>query len=369
MRRFTTLLYVSALLLTLSGCGASLASDRHDVERLLLVQTMGLDREDDQLVMSVSSGLGPDDAPALVMSTPAFNIEDAIAKLQNYSPENQLFYAHVQYLLLGQEAARQDLTDVIEWVERSPTLRMDTNLLVVKGQAKDAVVDASGQSTDVTQRLMSLDRQARSVGWTIYTLREAAAALAEGDGALCLAVTITPTDETIFTDEMRSDAVVPAGYAILRQDGLAGFLSPEDSLGAELLTGDPTGLLITVDGNTLEVLDGSAQIEGEYAPDGTPTGIDVRCTLRTGVLEKASGGASSPEDMDAALSETAGQWVSGALEKARNTRCDFLGLKKAVLTSSRALDRWGEDWSELFPELPVRVTVEGTVDRSYDSAE
>ena len=369
MRRFTTLLYVLPVLLTLSGCNASLASDRHDVERLLLIQTMGLDREEDQLVMSVSSGLGPDDAPALVMSTPAFGIEDAIAKLQNYSPENQLFYAHVQYLLLGEEAARQDLTNVIAWVDRSPTLRMDTDLLVVRGTAEDAVVNASEQSTDITQRLASLDRQSRSVGWTIYTLREAAAALAEGGGALCLAVRTVPTDETIFTDEMRSDAVIPTGYAILSGSGLTGFLSPEESLGAELLTGDPTGLLITVDGNTLEVLEGTAELEGEYAPDGTPTGIAVRCTLRTGVLEKTPGGAGSPEEMDAALSETVGQWVSGALEQARNTRCDFLGLKKAVLTSSRAMASWGEDWTELFPELPVRVTVDGIVDRSYDSAE
>ena len=369
MRRIAILLYVSLLLLFQGGCSASLESDRHDVERLLLIQTMGLDRVEDHLEMSVSSGLGPEEDPALVMSTAAFGIEDAIAKLQNYSPENQLFYAHVQYLLLGQEAARADLDHVIEWVDRSPTLRMDTNLLVVKGLAKEAVVGASKQSTDITQRLASLDRQARSAGWTIYTLREAAAALAEGDGALCLAVEAVPAEDAVFTDEMQSDAVIPAGYAVLGKEGLAGFLSPEESLGAELLTGDPAGLLITVDGCTMEILDGSAELAGEYAADGSPAGISVRCRLRTGVLEKPDGRELSPEALDRALSQAVGRWVSGALEQAKNTRCDFLGLKKAVLPTARALARWGPDWPELFPSLPVGVTVEGTVDRSYDLAE
>ncbi len=369
MRRAAIILYVSIFLLVPAGCDASLESDRHDVERLLLIQTMGLDSEDGRLEMSVSSGLGPEERPALVMSTEASGIEDAIARLQNYSPENQLFYAHVQYLLLGEDAARQELDNIIQWVDRSPTLRMDTDLLVVRGLARDAVVDASKQSTDITQRLMSLDRQARSLGWTMYTLREVAAALAEGDGALCLAVETVPTGGKVFTEEMQSDAVVPAGYAVLGPEGLAAFLSPEASLGAELLTGDPAGLLITVEGSTMEVLEGTAELSGEYAPDGTPAGLSVKCTLRTGVLETADGSPPDPEALDRALSETAARWVSEAMEQARTSRCDYLGMKKAVLTTAADRSRWGSEWPELFPALPVSVMVDGRVDRSYDLAE
>ncbi len=367
MRRFTPLLYVLPLALLLSGCGASLASDRHDVERLMLIQTMGIDRLDDRLHVSVSTGLGPEDDPALVMTASAYGIEDAIARLQNYSPENQLFYAHIQYLLLGEQAARQDLSRVIEWVDRSPTVRTDTPLVIVRGTAKDAVTGASEQATDITQRLASLDRQARSIGWSVHTLREAAAAISEGDGALCLAVETAPMDQTIFTDDMRSDAIIPLGYAVLGPEGLADFLTPEASFGAELLTGDPTGLLITVDGCAMEVLEGSAKLEGAYGPDGAPTGVSVRCALRVGVLEKD--GDPTPEELDGSLSRTVARWMTDALETARATRCDFLGLKKALLTTDHALARWGNDWNELFPTLPVDIKVDGIVDRSYDLPE
>lgn len=369
MRRLLLLLYVWALLLFLVGCDASLEADRHDAERLMLIQTMGLDRLDGQLVMSVSSGLGPDDKPALVMSTGASGIEDAISRLQNYSPENQLFYAHVQYLLLGESAAGSDLDQVIEWVDRSPTLRMDTNMLIVRGTARDAVVDASQQATDITQRLASLERQARSTGWSIHTLREAAAALAEGDGALCLAVETASTENRVFTDDQQSDAVVPTGYAVLDGDGLVQFLSPEASLGAELLTGDPTGLLVTISGCTLEILDGGAEITAQFAADGRPEGIAVRCRLRTGALEKPQENVPTPDELDVALSETVRAWVGEALQAAQDNACDFLGLRQAVVKQAPDKQALDEAWHELFPSVPIAVTAEGRVDRSYDLAE
>lgn len=369
MRRSLLLLYVCAALPFLSGCSFSLSADRHDAERLMLIQTMGLDSEDGQVRVSVSSGLGPEDKPALVMSAWAGGIEAAIADLQDLSPENQLFYAHVQYLLLGREAARSELNNVIQWVDRSPTLRMDTNMVVVKGLAEDAVVNTSENSTDVTARLASLDRQARSAGWTIHTLREVAAATSQGDGALCLAVETVDTENAVFTEDMQSEALVPAGYAVLGPDGLVDFLTPEQSMGAELLTGDPTGLLITVKGNTMEILSGSARIEGESSPDGRPESLSVKCSLRTGVLEKSRRDSLSPEELDAALSRTVGEWVTDCIRLAQESGCDFLGLRSGALPTSKALARWGGSWGEILTDLPVSVSVEGRVDRSYDLAE
>ncbi len=367
MKRSIIILYVCLLALT-GGCRFSLESDRHDAERLLLIQTMGLDSWEGGVEMSVSSGLGEEDAPALVMSTPATGIEDAIARLQNYSPENQLFYAHVQYLLLGEGAAQRELANVIQWADRSPTLRMDTDMLVVKGLARDAVVNASGQATDITQRLASMDRQARSMGWTIYSLRQAAAALAEGDGALCLAVETVPTDGKVFTEQSRTDAVVPSGYAMLGRDGLAGFLDPERSLGAELIVGDPAGLLITVGGCTLELLECSARIEGIDGADGSPAGVWLRCAVQAGLLE-TSGEAPAPEELDRALSETVGAWIAGAVAAAQEAGCDCLGIRRAVLSSAGDMAAWGGAWETIFPELDVTVTVDGQVERNYDLAE
>lgn len=369
MKRLLPLLYIVPLLLCLSGCGSSiLEADRHDIERLLLIQTMGLDAQGSGVEMSVSSGLGPEDSPALVMSTAAAGIEDAIARLQNYSPENQLFYAHVQYLLLGEEAARRDLPTVLEWVDRSPTLRMDTDMVIVRGRARDAVVDASQGSTDITERLASLGREAHTTGWTIHTLREIAAELAEDRGALCLAVQTVPTKDTVFTEDKGANAVIPMGYAVLNQQGLLGFLSPEASLGAELLTGDATGILFSVAGNTMEVLNGSADVSGQWSEDGRLEGITVACSLQTGILEQAQDKDPSPEDLDRLLSETVAGWLTQTLERAQSWSCDFLHLEQSVLKTQKQRAAAG-DWAQTLSSLPVTISVDGIVDRSYDLAE
>ena len=201
------------------------------------------------------------------------------------------------------------------------------------------------------------------------TLREVAAALAEGDGALCLTVRTAPSDGNVFTEDQRADAVVPAGYAILNGDGLAAFLSPEASLGAELLTGDPTGLLITVEGCTLELLGGSAEIDGRFAGDGAVEGLDIRCTLQAGLLEKAEDRSISPEKLNEALSGTVGEWVYEALDAAQQLGCDYLGLRRAALKNAPDKAAAGRAWGEAFPAIPISVTVDGIVERSYDLAE
>ena len=84
MRRAALLLYIVAPLLVLSGCqGGNLFSSHRDMERLRPVQTLGLDRAGDGVLLSVSTGIGPDDAPALVMSAAGENVEAAIDRVQD----------------------------------------------------------------------------------------------------------------------------------------------------------------------------------------------------------------------------------------------------------------------------------------------
>ena len=173
----------------------------------------------------------------------------------------------------------------------------------------------------------------------------------------------------MFSLDQQADAVVPEGYAVLDENGLVEFLDPETSMGAEILTGDPTGFLITVSGDTLEILDGAAKIEGRFDETGRPVGIDVRCEIHTGVLEKAKGSDLSDRELEAALSRTAGRWVRSALDRVRATGCDFLGLRTAVLHKPSAAAAWWDKWGALFPGLPVTVAVEGHIDRSYDLAD
>lgn len=371
MKRAILIIYILAMNALLSGCRGTLFSGHRDMEHLRPVQTIGLDAEGEAVTLSVSSGVGPEGAPPLVMRATASGIEEAAARLQDWAPEDELFYSHVRYILLGESLTdregRGTVETVLDWVERSPAMRMDTPLLLIRGRAEDAVTGSLGGDTDATERLGSLERYRVSQGGSIPTLRQTAASLLERGYALCLTAELFPDEGTNFTEEESAAAIVPAGFALLREDGggtSAVWLTQNESMGAELLTGTVAGKHVPAGNAVLELIRGGAEASGVWTGDGTLTGIYISCDLLAGVLEQDGEGT----DPAGALEAAAGDWLTGAVGLSQALGCDFLGLEDAVRRTSPGRAAAGLDWAEAFPDLPVTIEVNAQIGRSYDLA-
>lgn len=365
MKRAALLLYI-ALLLPLGGCRGQLFSGHRDMEHLRPVQTVGLDADGEAVTLSVSSGIGPAGAPPLVMTATASGIETAAARLQDWSPEDELFYAHVRYILLGEGMAEDGVEGVLDWVERSPAMKTDTPLLLIRGRAADAVTGALGGATDVTERLNSLDRDRRSHGDAVPTLRRIAASLLERGWALCMAAELFPDEGTNYTKEENAVAIVPAGLVLLRRGDAPVWLTQNETAGTELLLRPAAGRQIPVGDGMLELLDGRAEASGLWTGDGTLTGICIRCDLLAGVLERG-GEHADDAAMAEALERDAAGWLSEAVRRAQELGCDFPMLGDAVRKSAPK----GADtaaWDGLFPTLPVTIEVRAEIGRGYDLA-
>ena len=73
------------------------------------------------------------------------------------------------------------------------------------------------------------------------------------------------------------------------------------------------------------------------------------------------------DELNAALAACVGGWVRDALAASQALEADFLGVGQAVAVRSGR--RWAairDDWAELWPDVPVRVTVDADVGRTYD---
>lgn len=360
MRR-GTLLYIlclcAAVLPTLLPTPrGSLPACRHDMERLRPVQTLGVDRQGSGVTVSVSTGSSPDEQTPIVMRADAAGVEEAITRLQDYTPEDELFYAHVKYILLGETLSDEGVLPLLRWVERSPVMRMDTALFIVRGRADDAVTGASGGESDITGRLSSLVREELSRGEHVYTLREVASSLAERGCALCLAVRAADAGGVDYTaGESDARAVVPDGYAVLSGGSLAAFLTAEESLGAALVNGDVTGRSVEADGVAFSLLGSEVRSDGVRDGDGALTEIVLRGEVRAGVL--AFDDAAADDDaLGHILAAAAGKWIAGAAARSQAISCDYLNL----------LDGTGADGWE---SVPVRVYITGRIERSYDLAD
>jgi spore germination protein KC len=357
-----------AVLTLLSGCSSNLYSNHRDMERLRPIQTFGLDAADLGITVSISSGVGPEDTAPLVMSATADSIEDALARLQDYSPKDELFYAHVQYILLGETMAEQDLGQILDWVERSPAMRLDTAAFLVKGSASTAVTASVGETADITERLASLEREQLAQGQHIYTMREIATAMADRGCALCLVVQALPAQGTVYTQEEGEQAsLVPAGYGVLRDGQPVTYLSQNESLAVQLLCQGATEAQLTVEDTVLECYQGQAKVSGQWDDAGALTGILVTGTIQTGIVELGQETAPDTDQLEQALTAKIQQYIYDIITHAQAMGCDFLDLEYNILQDApsdrQALDR---DWDSIFPTLPVTVQTEGKIQRSYD---
>ncbi len=366
---FIFLIIIGSLLLSqLTGCTSGAFSDQPDIERLLPVQTLGFDREGSGMVVTLSTGKELQSASPLVMQSLSSGIEAALTRLQDYSPEDQLYYDHIQYIMLGESVAEAGVEPILDWAERSPFMRMDTFVLLVKGSAGDAMTGASGEMADVTERLSSLEREASTRGQHIYTLLEIASSLADRNSALCTVVEAVSSQGTVYTPQGDSieNAILPAGSAVLKDGRLISYLSQNESLGAALFQADPNGTTLTLEGTTMEILQGHVRASGQWSERGELTGIRITGELSAGILEQEN----PDQDIDhlnQVFTDTAQRWVTEALARSQTLSCDFLALQDPVLRSGpHGGQAYRAVWEEIFPTLPISVEITAEVTRGYD---
>lgn len=360
-------------LIHLSGCTQGRFTGQRDIERLLPVQTMGFDREETGIIVTLASSSILNNTAPLVLTGLASGIEPALTRLQDYSPKDNLYLDHVQYIIIGESMAEDDITSVLDWVERSPFMRMDTLVFLAKDKATETIVSASGEMSDITQRLHSLEQEASARGQHIYTLLDIASGLADRGSALCLAVEPATSDGTVYSTQGSSagKALLPAGYGVLKDGKLIAYLSQAETVGAMLFKQPNTGTKVELEGTTLELLHGNASVSGQWSGDGTLTGLSVTSHITAGILEHDPSESLDLDTLNQAFSSAAEQWLYGVVTRSQALSCDFLALEDMVLSENpkNGMKYDSLSWADTFPSLPVTVQVKTEIQRGYDRAD
>lgn len=347
MRKYIIVCLLAALLLSLCGCRGDLYAIYRDVERLRPVQTLGLDRSGDRVIIS-AAGPDPGGSEPLALYREGQSVEQALVQLQNSFPEAEPYYAHVEYILLGQEAAAEGILPFLDWLERDPQMRLDTKIFVTTDSAAELVMGASGKTVGVTDRLESLEGELKSLGeGRAFTVRELASALSERGAGLCGLVTAAEESDKVKGSDSLS--VLPAGFALFRDDRLAGFLGPESVPGVLLALGSPQGARITLEteqtGKVTLLLD-SGRTKTEVK-DGV---LQLKARLFASLVELPDGGEPDIGALNAALAAEACGWLEELMRLQQSMDCDFLGLCGAESPGT----------------LSYEIEVLADVERSYD---
>lgn len=376
MRRMLCSLLITGLLFSLSGC-ALFPSRLHGVERLLVVQALGLDAAQGEVQLSMASaadsarGEGP-----VRMSGEGSTIRAASNDIVSRATEEELFCAHTGVILLGEESAPQLLGAALRYVCRSREIRMDVPLYIVRGEsAETALLETGGERIGAVEILEALTAAAPSRdGFAPPSVAEIAGRLESGGCALAAAVACTPASEQ--EEEGSALTLSPAGCAVIQNGGVAAFIEQEDIPALDCLIG-AQGVhdIVVTDAQgqrvTLQTAPGKTSLRPLRGESGSLSGVEIAVTLPASVAEIDGRGALSDaayaDALAALLERELLSGMSRVVQLEKTLRADFLGLEDRIaLRSSAAARRADGPLTDYLGTLGIRLSVSVTISHSND---
>lgn len=369
MRRGGAALLCMAVLF-LSGCGKAALPYAREMGDMALLRTMGVDAgEEGQVLVTVSTGkraagLQGESQPPLVLSAAGDSLSAACLSMQGLS-DSYVFYGYVDQLLLGENAALQGIEPVLDYFSRDVELGLGAQVWLVRGNTAQTAIEAGGE-TGVDSRLSTLqtDSEMGAAGIT-RTAGEVFSSLLEQGCAFLPALQAADPEaaggETVLLE---------AGYGVLRDGKLVGYLDGESAKGLELLTGQTAEDIIEVDlpsGQAVARITGaSVRCEPIFQGDEL-TGLRLHGRAAAELAEfHTPMGEKELEQLREQLEERESLRLQRVMDQLRSwgTDCTALGSQVAQANPAQWKNIQGQ-WGDLFSSVPLEISVQVSVSRTY----
>lgn len=407
MKRGLSLLIIICMLLSLSGC-SGIYSNFRELERLLVIQTMGIDFAEEGVGISLASGAKSDGSSPVRLFSPGVSVTSAVAHILSYSQEQELFLSHTSHVVLGEEAAKNGINGYLSYICRSPNLRTDIPLYIVKGgTAQEAVMQVGDGSKGISEVLEAVranvdergDSKAFSASELLRNLER------NGSGLIC-AIECSPSIQEGGTkqegdsgssagtggmespdstggsgsgeekQEKQALTAAAVGYGVIRGDRLCAYIDKEQAIGVGLLLNIVGISNIVVKDRyatpvTLELDQGSSVIKPVWAEDGSLEMLDIQIKAAANIAEIGGGGHFGEPDYEdyltAQLETAVLERVSSVIQLSKTLQADFLGLGGIVeMDDAEKYRAMGGDFASLLPGLTVRISVSGQIKHTND---
>lgn len=369
------------LCLALSGCvkTGTVYSNYRELEEMELILSMGFDAARDGVRLSVSGssgeeegGQGPSKSKITRLSTAGTSITSAMEIIQDFATKEELFYAHTQYVLMGEDYAATRLPMILDYLQGTTGVRTSVPMFVVRDGTAAALVTGTGEGgSDITTVLNStlLDSERRGDGYP-FSCNDVTAALNEHGAALLMALRAVPTNTVEPSAQDDALSPIPDGYAIVKDYTIVDYVPQSDARGVNLLLGKPGLGGVTVNDPkagavTVNMIRCRVSLEPVWGEDGSVTGLSGKIKAQV-YLEEAEHPHALDEDRVLELvSRRLERWVERVLQKMSDTEADFLGIGMQLrMRHPFRWDRAPRSWEDVLGELTFDIRAETTVARA-----
>jgi spore germination protein KC len=381
-RIFVRLPLLLAILLLLGSCG------KLELNQLSMVMAVGLDKEPTGKIRVTAQIVRPSDArgstgapsggtgePVHTVSAEGSSIFEAIRNLGRFS-SRRIFWAHNRVIVVGEDLAKSDITDLLDFFTRNHELRMNTWIVVTPGKASELVDIQTGMEVVPGDSMDRLFRFSRIVAESPRTtIKEVGAAYLSHTSHPFIA--LVKKEKRLLDPEKKGpypteDQIVLSGTAVFNKGKMLGTLTPSESRGLMWFTErfESTVIALPCPDDpkkpvSLELRNSSFKVTPSFKNERVR--FDIKLDVRLDLVELGCRAPQGTEEVAKELEEAASNKFKGDIEGALNKaikvyKTDFLELGKVF--QNRYPSLWKKtlkDWQDMFADAETKVEVKAEI--------
>lgn len=339
----------------------SVALDKADSEYKVTAQ---IAKPDTYSKTPSGSGSGTQkEKPFWVISATGKSIFEAIRNMSTNSPR-RIFWAHIKVIIIGEDLARSDIHDVLDFFARNPENRLRTLIAVTPGEAGKLVEIVPMMEKDPATDLEKIieNRSLSGKGYRIM-LKNFLADYLEPNA--------NPVASRIRLSQAKGSPVLELnGAAVFHNSKLAGWLDEKETKGLLWTKSEIKGSIMVVncplDGRpiTLEIKTGKTSFQSSVE-NGIPY-YQIKVKSTGNLVEQGCATDFTDQKaikaLEGALESAIRNDIQTTLTTAQNLGVDFLGFNEVLHRQNEAeWQQLSKNWPEAFSEAVFSIDVKANI--------
>ena len=281
IKRLLALLTITLLLITQMGCKIAFIG-RTEMIAIEFIRAVGVDKSTrgDGLVRltiateSVKSSAAPGQQKiSEILFSEGKTVFDAVRNFWTYM-EKRPFWGHLEYVIFGEEAAKEGLSEYIDYFCRDPEIRVNMKAFIAQGQSAESLIrKVNIEDKFAFERLevVSENQWGQSVS-NVVDLMEVMYILDNEKLSLYLPCIRLGKFADYQKDKTEAEDIVMGGFAIFEEDKLVDYLDNKMGRGLNWLRNAINSGVIIVKSQegkniSLEIIDSSTKLKPQIIND------------------------------------------------------------------------------------------------------
>ncbi|KAB3530769.1 Ger(x)C family spore germination protein [Alkaliphilus pronyensis] len=385
MKRLMILCSIILLVGLFNGCKNPI-DGRSEIDKIMFVTVFGIDSiasDNDSVKITLTSPMvtqaqeegSQGNTDFHVITSQGKSVFEAIRNTLFFT-DKRVFLGHVGYIIIGEDAAKKDIANLLDFFTRDHEIRLNSEVLVVKGQtAEELIKSMRGDKELLFEQLENI--QANIAGVSKSGRVELIELMKSIDNVWSVHyIPYITCDMNTSYPELRSEGknIYLEGYGIFKDARLYGYIMNDLARGLNWTINEVESGYIhtkTEEGSniTMEIINSHAEILPYL--DNEDLSVTIKVRMTTNIVEIDSGEDVFNEKkltfLENQQSQIVRSEINSIIDYAQTAKADIFDVGNAI--HHKYPIKWKSiegEWEQLFPSIPFNIIVESSISRTYN---